>query len=913
MSEKIIPTFCHGCGAAKPRCGILCHVVNGKFVRVEGNPEAFNNGVPGSTSLCAKGNTGMQYVYAQDRLQYPMKRTGERGEGKFQRITWDEALDTIADKLKEVKAEYGPESYGVLSPEFWPVLNTLGRRFLNVYGSPNYLHSAICATPRRAAALVTIGFSNWSTDNFENSKLIVNWGANPENSAPNQGQPWAILNALEKGAKLMDIRPMLDPLAAKADVWLPIRPGTDCALALAFLNVIIGENLYDAGFVADWCYGFDELAEHVREYSPEWAAGITGIPAARIKEAARMIANIKPMFLKTGNGIGDQTTDGTATIMATSLISAITGNLDVPGGYYNGVLPAGPSLIKLNPISVLTEKAPPGLVEKLVAPEAPIWYQKPGYWESGPTSAYYKGLMSVLSGKPYPLRVLQASCTNPLSATRNPAKVAEALKKIDFFFVMDVVWASHVNYADIVLPACTDYEHSHQIEVRNRREGTWAGIYNQVVEPLGESRSDWQFYLDLAVKMGYGADFWNGDMDTCLREQLAPSGIKLEDLRNSPRGIFVKRTEPTPAPEYRRYASLFKSLPHGKVQCYNEFIGGKENNDKTGKLPFLPIYSGPPEGLAQTPELAKEYPLILSDVHAHRLSEHSFFHDIPYLRELQPYPWLRINPATARRYGINDGDWVKVESPHGWSKFKAEYFEGIAPEVLMTKRGWGQACAELGLPGYSEFDGGSEVNNLYNADPARFDKFYSQMAKQTLVKISKAEKVEGESSKLQVASSKSIHSSTQNSKLKTQNSSYHLSFDPERCLKCYACEIACQQWHGIEAGTVKLRQVTEITTGIFPTVTRTFLSLACRQCMDAPCAAACPTGAITQRAEDGIVVVDRQKCDGCRACFEACPFGVPQFDEEGLMRKCDLCIDRLEKRTDPDLRRYLPYPSIAME
>jgi thiosulfate reductase / polysulfide reductase chain A len=739
MNEKIIPTFCHGCGAAKPRCAVLCHVKDGKFIRVEGNPEAFNNWGLGSTSLCAKGNTGMQYVYAQDRLKYPLKRVGEKGEGKFQRITWDEALDTIAFKLIEARKNYGAESFGILSPEFWPVLATVGRRFLNVYGSPNYLHSAICATPRRAAATVTIGFSSMAPDSYKNSKLIVNWGANPENSSPNQGQPYAILNTLEKDAKLIDIRPMLDPLGARADIWLPIRPGTDCALALAILNVIIGENIYDARFVADWCYGFDKLAEHVRKFSPEWAGPVTGIQPSKIRDVARMMATIKPMFLKTGNGIGDQATDGTSTIMATSLISAITGNLDVPGGYYNGIMPAGPGLIKVNPISTLLEKAPSGLVNKLVAPEAPLWYQKPGYWEGGPTSAYYKGLMSIITGKPYPLRVVQASCTNPLSATRNPRKVAEALKKLDFFFVMDVCQAPHTAYADIVLPACTDYEQSTQIDVRNRREGTWIGIYNKVVEPPGECRSDWQFFLDLAVKMGYGADFWNGDMDACLREQLAPSGIKLEELRNSPHGIFIKRTAPTPEPEYRRYTALFKILPHGKVQCYNEFIGGKENNEKSGKLPFLPTYIGPPEGLAQTPELARDYPLILSDVHAHRLSQHSYLQDIPYLREIRPYPWVWINPATARRHGINDGDWVKVESPHGWCRFKAHYFEGISPEVLMTKRGWWQNCEETGAPGYPAGNGGSEVNNLYNSDPARFDKFYSQMAKQTLVRISRAE------------------------------------------------------------------------------------------------------------------------------------------------------------------------------
>ncbi len=259
--DRVIPTFCHGCGSYKPVCGLLCHVKDGKFVRVEGNPDAFNNGVPGSTSLCAKGLTGPQFVYAADRLKYPLKRIGPKGEGKFQRITWDEALDTIADKLKETKAKYGPEAYGVLSPEYWPVLGTLGRRFLNVYGSPNYMHSAICATPRMAAAKVTVGYISMEPDDWNKTKLYVNWGANVENSGVNKGTPRAILDALANGMQYIDIRPMLDPLGAKADMWLPVRPGTDCALALAMLNVLIGESLYDADFVAEWCHGFDKLAE----------------------------------------------------------------------------------------------------------------------------------------------------------------------------------------------------------------------------------------------------------------------------------------------------------------------------------------------------------------------------------------------------------------------------------------------------------------------------------------------------------------------------------------------------------------------------------------------------------------------------------------------------------------------------
>ncbi len=742
-AEKIVPTFCHGCGSYRPTCAVLCHVRDGRFVRVEGAPAAFNAGVRGNTALCAKGLTGPQFVYAADRLQHPMKRVGAKGEGKFQRITWDEALDTIAEKLLESKEKYGPESYAVLSPEFWPVLGSLGRRFLNVHGSPNYLHSAICATPRMAAARVTTGYISMAPDDWMKTRLIVNWGGNVENSGVNQGAPRAMLNALANGAAMVDIRPMLDPMGAKADVWLPVRPGTDCALALAFLNVIIEERLYDAAFVAEWCHGFDKLAEHVAARTPEWAAPITGLPAERIRETARLMGTTRPMFVRMGNGIGDQAGDGTATVSAVCLISAITGNLDVPGGQFAGGGFGGSA-----PVSWLDEMLPAGMVERLVAPEAPVWYQTPDRWESGPTSAYYKALMSILTEKPYPIRVLNASCSNPLSATRNPRRVAEALTKLDFMFAMDIFKSPHLDYADIVLPACTSYEQGDYFGVRPTPDGLRVAPYNQVVEPLGEARSDWRFYLDLAVRCGYGEHFWQGDMDAFMGEMLAKHGVTVADLRENPGGMFVRPPAPAGAPaaapgpsqpEYRKYAKLFKDLPHGKVQCYNEYIGGRPDCTGTGVLPYLPEYQGPPEGLAETPALAADYPLILSDVHAYRLAQHSYHHDVAYLRELQPYPWLRMNPATAARYGIADGDWVRVESPHGWSRFVAEYFPGISPEVLMTKRGWWQSCAELGLPGYGTGDGGSEVNNLYNSDERHFDTFFSQMPKQTLVRIAKWE------------------------------------------------------------------------------------------------------------------------------------------------------------------------------
>lgn len=747
--------WCKMCGPARTHCSTLCTVKDGRWVHVEGNPEAGNNFGRGSRTLCAKGNAAMHTVYSPTRLLYPMKRTGEKGEGKFEQITWDQALDEIAAKLKEQKEQYGAESYGVLSPQYYAVLGSLGRRFLNVHGSPNYLHSAICNSQRMFSRLVTIGgpehakATDTAPGQLDKTKLLVVWGYNSENSAINQGNPYKRMNAKEAGMQIVDIRPMQEGLGAHADHWLPVRPGTDTALALAFLNVIIGEDLYDHDFVENWTTGFDELAEHVKQFTPSWAAEITGLPEEQITEVARLMGTVKPMGINIGNGIGDQANDGHWTVACACIIEAITGNLGIAGGGGAGmVMPE--SLIKTKEIDLLSDRLPASEedeangwmagVSKLVAPETPRWFQDMVTQESGPTSAYNKGLQSILTEDPYPLRFVFGQSSNPMSATRQPKTIAEALKKLDYYVVMDTAWNSSCDYADIVLPATTQYESADQFATKNSPAGTFIGINQVISEPPGETRSDWQYYLDLAVKMGYGADFWDGDIDKMLSEQLDGSGVTLEELREKGY-VFKERTDgakPT-EPVYQDYEKMFANLPGGKVQCVNEWIGGKPNAMDNGTIPSLPEYTGAPESIVGTPDIAAEYPLVISDVHAYRLCNHSYYHDVPYLRELQPEPWVKINPATAKQYGIDDGDWMTVESPHGSIKMVARYFEAIAPDVLMTKRGWWEPCEELGLPGYGTLDGGSEVNVLYDDNMENFDGFTSAMAKQTLVKISKSE------------------------------------------------------------------------------------------------------------------------------------------------------------------------------
>lgn len=861
--------WCQMCGPAKTSCSTLCHLEKGRWVHVEGNPLAGNNGGREGRSLCAKGAVAMQALYNPNRLMYPLKRVGAKGEGAFVRCTWDEALAAIGAKLRETKAAYGPESYGVLSPQAYPVLSQMGRRFLNVHGSPNYLHSGICALQRAASRKATIGIAQTEAAQMDKSRLVVNWGANAENSKINQGGVSKMLAAKENGALLIDIRPMMDQMTAHADIWLPVRPGTDTALGLAFLHVIIGEDLYDHAFVEQWCEGFDQLAQHVKSFPPSWAAPITGIPEEDITRVARLLGTTKPLSITFGNGIGDQQSDGHAAVTCVCLISAITGNLGIAGG--GGCpAPAGPPLIKTGKFDRLTERLPRSAQDQaegwaagmsaLVAPETPRWWQKPAVWESGPNGAYFKTLMNIAEGGPRPIRFLLAQSTNPLSATRQPKKVVEALKRLEFFVVVDVCWNPSCAYADFVLPACTGYETSQQFAVKNRAAGTFIGINQKIHEPLAESVSDWDFYLRMACAAGYGDDFWQGDMDACLRQQMEPSGISLEQLRQAPQGIFVPRPEgaEAPAAKERNYSQLFSLIPGNKVQCANSWLGGKPNADGTGTLPHLPIYVGPPESPTNTPELARDYPLIFSDVHAYRLCNHGYYADLPALRAKQPRPWVRMNPTTAAAYGVAKGDWVEVESPHGRARFVVAPFEGMAPGLLMARRGWWQSCQPLGLPGYGCLDGGSDPNVLYDSSAEHFNAFHSSMAKQTLVRM---RKITGPYPEAAAHTYPQPAACREAPAPAATAEGTRIVFNPDRCIKCWACELACKQWHGLSATQPAHRRVFERVQGTYPQFKRQFFSVpeaSCDHCASlgvaadaAPhCITSCSTGALRLAAQD---------------------------------------------------------------
>jgi anaerobic selenocysteine-containing dehydrogenase len=717
-SERAVPTFCAMCGPG-PGCGIYAFVKNGRFTRIEGMEESpLNMG-----KVCPKAHAAPQWVYSPQRLKHPLKRIGTKGQGKFEKITWNDAIDIISEKLTEQKKKYGPESLAILSPARRSYSEYL-YRFLMAHGSPNYGHSGICAVQNAFSFAHTLGALMPHAD-YRNSDLVLIWGKQPVYSGASKGGTRSLITASERGARIIAIKPTLEPDAALADLWVPIRPGTDAALALAMLNYIIKEELYVKDFVSRYCYGFEKLKDHVEIYSPEWAENITGLPASQIKKIAHEYATTKHAAIDVGNGI-EHASSASDTARSIAIMIAITGHFDRPGG---NVVMTGSQMPR--PKSVhLKDRYTQEWVDKLVAPEFPRDFQP--FFE-GTSSAYYRIFESVLTGDPYPIRSIIAPGTQPSVSNRGAKRVMEALKILDFFVVIDVMETAEMNFADLVIPVATPYEVDHPFECTIN----WIMAPSKVIEPLGEYKSMYEFWIDLGVRMGYGDDFWNGSIVDCMNDQLEPLGLTMDELRKHPTGIEY----PMNPMKYEKYDRIFSSpsmglsgepiLPQGKVAIYNTSFEEKGFNP-------LPVWREPPESLTGTPELIEDYPLIFSDFHTSKAYNASWLRNIPYLREILPYPTLQIHPETAKARDIENGDWVIVESVHGYIKLKAEIIPGIRPDTVMALHGWWQGCDELGLSGFSVLDGGANTNNMYSVDHEKaFDPLITAMASQTLVQVRK--------------------------------------------------------------------------------------------------------------------------------------------------------------------------------
>ena len=506
------------------------------------------------------------------------------------------------------------------------------------------------------------------------------------------------------------VNPQLISLGAngRASQWIPVRPGTDGALALAMIHVIIEEDLVDHSFVSKWCEGFEELTSHVRPYSPEWAEEITGISAEEIVSLARRYATTKRACIRVSEA--PQKADLRSFAMSVAILMAITGHLDRPGGNV-WFFPAG----RLG-FSTLSDRVPERSRERLLGGE------KFSVRVSGKHAAFFPSVVEALiTGKPYRPRGMLIFGSNPLGTARNPMLMAEALRQLEFLLVVDVARTPTTWFADIVLPAATRYECREQ-------PGLWGNhlsLSQRVVTPLWETRDELEITLELACRMGMSNDFWQGEYEAMVNAFLNPVGVTLNELReNALRGITLPQTAWMDWRE--RFNDLFKDLPDGKIQLVNRVIAEEG-------VEGLPTYRGEPEDPTNAEALAKTYPLCFTDEHSAFLNHHAWMRDIPWLRERQRHAYVRIHPETAVRNGIAEGDWVEIISPHGVMKAVARLFSGIRPDTVMGQHGWWQGCPELDLPGTSPMLGGTNPNVLY--DWGFRDPLSGDITKNTLVKI----------------------------------------------------------------------------------------------------------------------------------------------------------------------------------
>ncbi|MFC1957508.1 molybdopterin-dependent oxidoreductase [Chloroflexota bacterium] len=655
--ERIVRTSCQGC---HPECGVLVYVENGKITKIKGD---LNH--PSSRGfICIKGRVQDKFTNHPDRIKQPLKRVGERGSGKWQPISWDQTLGEIAGKLTEIKDKYGPEAiatYHGTGPRS-SIAST--HAFAAAIRTPNEIctDAHICFFPSVMVETLTFGNSVMMEKgpDYLNARCIMVVGGNPPVSHPPRGMD--IIEAQRKnGAKLIVVDPRRTPLANRADLWLQIRPGTDVALALAMMNVIINEGLYNRDFVNKWCYGFDRLEERVQEYPPEKVAGITWISAERIREAANLYATIKPAVMHHRVAI-EHNVNTSQTIRALCNLIALTGNLDIKGG----------NLFTATTNQLGPRAQSPDFVEKrigskqfplMVGKDAPI-----------PIVNAHLAAEAMLYGRPYALKAIYTAGANPVVNMQNTRKIRESFLKVDLHFVADFFMTPTAEVADYVLPPATWLE-------RDEVCTEWMNCIaarQKVLEPLLDCRDDRSMVIDLVQRLpwadqtalpGNNIEEWNSSQTKSL-------GISYYELRE--KGYVT-----SPA-EYQKYEQAGFQTSTGKVELYATVF------EKYGYDP-LPFFTEPPESPFSTPELMKDYPLIL--IAGSRCIEytHSEGRQIEQLRRRKPEPEIEIHPNTAREMKLEGGEWVWVETPQIRDeriKLKVRLTEGIDPRVAHADYAW---------------------------------------------------------------------------------------------------------------------------------------------------------------------------------------------------------------------------------
>jgi len=647
--KKEILTDCTLCYHS---CGTRVTVEDGKAIKIRGlASHPINQG-----RLCPKGANALDVIYSPDRLKRPLKRIN----GRFEEISWNQALDEIAEKLTRLKDAYGPQIWGLFCGSIGVEnleMSTLVHLLRSGFGSPNFFSvESICYRMRIRTRQMTFG--RYPTEEPD-SKLYILWGHNPDQS--DFPLKFYLAKNLKKGAKLVVIDPKRIPLADRADMYLRIRPGTDGALALAMMNVIIEEDLWDRDFVEKHTLGFDKLISHVRKYTPVWAEEITWIPADEIRKLTRLFAGTKGAGIFQGTCTQDQTANGTQNSRAFSVLQAITGNINVPGGWVTSPPPRFG-----NPGFSL------GGGDPLGSDQYPMFFDLWG------RKAPYGVVTVVPESIPEKLKAFLVVGGNPLVSMPDSNAFKEGFAKLDLLVVHDLFMTETAKAAHYVLPACSHLEKWGVAYTYNVCHCTpYLMLRKKCIEPLNESWSEWRFLTELAERLGVDEKFpWKSE-EQFVAFMVAPTGLSFDYLLNEkPEGDFYAKKEYT-APE-----GLFRT-PSGKIEIYSDAL------EKAGFDP-LPSYLEPERGPIRGDKVfRKKYPLILSVGNRNLYYTHSQQRGVRALKKICPEALTEMGPKTAKRFGIEDGDYIVVESNRGQVKMKARVDERVSEGVVLVPHGWG--------------------------------------------------------------------------------------------------------------------------------------------------------------------------------------------------------------------------------
>ncbi len=698
-TERVVRTSCRGCHGV---CQVLVHLDEaGRVIRVTGDPES-----PVSRGyICPKGRAAPEQLYNPNRIVRPMRRTGPRGSGQWGAVTWEEALTEIAEVFERIRRESGPE-YVALSQGTGRPYSEFTGRFIHAFGSPNYVSPAHnCFLPRIIASRITLGWLP-QPDIYGHGgvmpKCILQVGANLPDTGGADGYCGAMIRRANRAAEhLIVVDPRRTATAQEADLHLQLRPGTDCAVALALLHVIISERLYDADFVERHCTGFEELTAHVAAYSPEWAEPIAQVPAETLRQAARTFATSHPACVIWGNGI-DQSVNSFQTARAYLLLMAITGNLDVPGGDVRWVSP-----VDIRPKSSLID---PGLAgEQFLTQEHRAKKIGAGRFAFGAGCHQPTFWQSCISGDPYRPRAMWLVGCNPLVTQTRGDLIETAMRDhLEFIVASDFVFTPTAELADLVLPPAHWLEQDDVVQYHQ----VWCAMARRKVAQVGEARDDRAVIIDLAHRLGLDHAFPWKDWHDYLSWILEPSGMTFEQFAQ--KGILMGDMQ------YRKYEQQAFPTPSGRVELVSSIMQGAGQ-------PALPVYVEPPLSPVSQPELAEEYPLILMSGAKLLPFFHSAGRDIPSLRKLHPRPMVDLHPVTAEHLGLAEDDPATVKTPDGEALFYVHLDDRLAENLVHaehawwfpereedTGHGWSESCADL-LYGHEYFDPQSGAEALRGA------------------------------------------------------------------------------------------------------------------------------------------------------------------------------------------------------